>query len=170
MGSGYGWKEERTDMEGYEAGEDHGDWHHAQRDSSQAPTEKGWWKEKKYLMVEDRTEHFTEDFALAMDEQNKHRMAELPPWVQKHVIYTYGPKNGKEIHCVDKYFGGVIGGVRKLAQSGMTEDESMRMITLSKNGMRLSYHACLRWGKYGVCKYGWQCKHPHVHNIWEERP
>ena len=120
-----------------------------------------------FLLVEDRTEHFTEKFVQELDGRNLTRMHSLPPWVQQHIVYTYGPKDGKEIYSPDKYFGGVIGGIRRLAQSGLTEDESMRMIELSKTGTRLSYHACRHFGQNGTCKFGWTCRHPHIFGIWE---
>ena len=58
----------------------------------------------------DRTEHFTDSFVRAMGERNIARMQSIPPLIQQHVIYTYGPKDGKELHSHDKYFGGVIRG------------------------------------------------------------
>ena len=60
-----------------------------------APTEKGWMTKPIFKLVGDRTAHFTDSFVRDMDERNMNRMTSLPPLVQQHVIYTYGPKEGQ---------------------------------------------------------------------------
>ena len=102
-----------------------------------------------------------------MDARNEEMMTSLPPLIQQHVIYTFGPKEGTDVRDPNKYLGGVIGGIRKLAQSGLTEEESGRMIQLSKTGQRLSYKACTMYGQHGMCKYGMQCRYVHIRGIWE---
>ena len=63
-----------------------------------------------YKLVGDRTEHFTDSYVRDIDARNTDRMTSLLPWVQQHVICTYGPKEGKDIRYPDKYLGGVIRG------------------------------------------------------------
>ena len=121
--------------------------------------------EPMYMLIRDRTEHFDDEFVRVMDDRNRERMACLPPWVQRHVVYTYGPKEGAEVKNPNKYFSAVIGGIRKLVQSGLKEEESMRMIELAKTGKRLSYAPCTGYGRKGRCQYGDQCKNVHVEGI-----
>ena len=82
-------------------------------------------------------------------------------------MYTYGPNEGKEVRDPDRYLSGVIGGLRKLAQSGLTEEESTRMVELAMQGTRLSYKPCTGYGRKGRCTYGGQCENVHVTGITE---
>ena len=118
-----------------------------------------------YALIGERTPHFNDEFVRGMDERNRERMACLPPWAQRHVIWTYGPREGQMIQNTNKYFSGVVGGVRKLIQSGLTEDESNRMIALAQEGVRLSYMPCVTFGSRGACVYGDRCKNVHIRRI-----
>ena len=132
------------------------------RDPHGLPGRKGGMREPIYAMARDRTDYFTDEFVRELDARNCERMACLPPWVQRHVVHTYRPKEGKEVQHQDKYFSAVIGGVRKLVQSGLTEDESTRMIELAKKGKRLKYTACTGFGRQGKCIYGDHCRNVRV--------
>ena len=68
---------------------------------------------------------------------------------------------------MNKYLGAVIGNLRRLAQSGMNEEESERRIELSKTGKRLKHKACWQYGRYGACRYGRECRNVHIWNVWE---
>ena len=83
------------------------------------------------------------------------------------MIYTFGPQDGTQVRDPNKYLGGVIGGIHKLAQSGLTDEESARMIQQSKTGQRLSNKACTIYGQDGMCKHGVQCKFVHINGVWE---
>ena len=98
-----------------------------------------------------------------MDERNKERMACLPPWLQRHVIFTYAVRG--EVRDPNKYFSGVIGGVRRLSQSGLDERESARMVELARNGKRLSYQPCVTYGSRGNCAYGAECRNVHITGV-----
>ena len=128
--------------------------------------EKGQLREAMYTLVNYRTSIVTDRFVReVLGERNLDRMACLPPWVQRHVIATYGHRDGQEVKDPNKYFGGVIGGVRRLVQSGLTEDESRRMVDLAERGVRLSYKPCTVYGDRGSCMYGAECKNVHVTGI-----
>ena len=98
----------------------------------------------------------------SMDAQNCYRMACLPPWVQRHVIYTHGPRAGKNVADPNRSFSDVIGGVRSLVRAELTQKESQRMIGLTKTGPRLSYLPCTYYRMQGWCEYGEACTHAHV--------
>ena len=127
--------------------------------------EKGEYREAIYALVGDRTEFVDEKFVRELDERNRARMACLPPWVQKHVVYTYAPREGGTVRDPNRFFSGVIGGVRRLVQSGMTEEESARLIHMAKGGVRVSYMPCVAYGRRGTCVYGDKCKNVHVRGI-----
>ena len=120
-----------------------------------------------------RTPWFTENFVRELDERNVDRMSCLPPWLQEVVAAVYRPgtdRDGEEEEArdVQKYFGGVIGGVRKMFHSGLTEQEAERIIAVTGRGVRMSYRPCRSFGTTGTCQWGDGCRYFHVAGVSED--
>ena len=91
----------------------------------------------------------------------------LNPWVQRDVVHTYAPRDGKQIRDINKYLGAVIGNLQRLAQSGLDEAESERRIELSKGGKRLKCKACWNFGRHGTCRFDRECRNVHVWDVYD---
>ena len=140
--------------------------HYDEAPGSHAPTDKGLLNSADYKMVSDRTNHFTEDLVNQMDGRNLQRMECLKPWVQRDVIHTYAPREGKQIRDINKYLGAVIGEFQRMAQSGLEETESERRIALSKSGRRLKYHTCWQYGHSVTCTHDRDCHNVHIRGVF----
>ena len=134
---------------------------------TRAPTDKGYLNESKFKMVSDRTIHFDDALVAQMDERNIRNMECLDHWVQRDVIYTYAPRDGKQIRDINKYLGAVIGCFKRMAQSGLEPEESARRVALSKAGQRMKYHTCYSYGQHGYCKYDRDCHQVHIAGVCE---
>ena len=141
--------------------------HYAEAPGSHAPTDKGRLNTPQYKIAQDRTTHFNDALVAQMDERNVRRLECLEQWVQRDVIHTYAPKDGKQIRDINKYLGAVIGCFQRMAQSGLVPDESARRIELSRTGRRMKYHTCYSFGKHGTCKYERDCCNVHIDGIYE---
>ena len=121
-------------------------------------------QDARHGMTTVRTATFTDEFVRELDDQNRQRMACLPPAVQAHVAATYstGDREGG-LRDVQKHFSGVIGGVRRLCFHGMTVEESNRLVALAVRGKRVSYRPCDYICQGKRCQYGDECTHPHVY-------
>ena len=102
-----------------------------------------------------------------MDKRNRTRLECLRPWVQRDVIHTYAPRDGKEVRDVNKYLGAVIGNFQRLAQSGLDETETERRIEQSMTGKRMKYKPCWSYGKHGSCRWERDCRNVHIWNVYE---
>ena len=135
--------------------------------------DRGQLRAPVYRVTGLRTAWFTDDFAGGLDERNVERMSCLPPWLQEVVAAVYRPGTGRDGHeeearDVQKYFGGVIGGVRKMFHSGLTEREAERILAVTGRGIRMSYRPCREFGLTGRCQWGDDCRYFHVDGVSED--
>ena len=126
-----------------------------------------------YRVTGFRTPWFTEDFVRGLDSRNVDRLSCLPPWLQDVVAAVYRPGqdqegNEEEARDPQKYFGGVIGGVRRMYHSGLTEREGERVLAVTGRGVRMSYRPCRAYGLSGTCQWGDDCRYFHVAGVSED--
>ena len=130
--------------------------------------DRGTLNQAMYRLTNVRTRWFTEEFVRGeMDERNKERMACLPPWLQDVVARIYAPSTGREsIDEPNKRLSGVIGGIRKLHDSGLMAQEAERIGELAVHG-KVSYQPCRDYGRHGTCKFGDRCRFFHIIGVHE---
>ena len=132
--------------------------------------DRGTLNQAVYRLTSTRTKWFDDDFVRGvMDDRNKERMACLPPWLQDVVAKIYAPSAGREtIDEPNKRLSGVIGGVRKLHDSGLTEMEAGRIGEMAGR-LKVSYQPCRDFGSGGFCQFGDRCRFFHVVGVSEVR-
>ena len=130
--------------------------------------DRGTLNQAMYRLTNVRTKWFSDDFVRGdMDERNQERMACLPPWLQDVVARIYAPSTGREsIDDPNKRLSGVIGGIRKLHDSGLTKQEADRIGELAMHG-KVSYQPCRDYGRHGTCKFGDKCRFFHMIGVHE---
>ena len=130
--------------------------------------DRGLLKDNVYKLTGVRTKHFDDAFVQGLDERNRDRMGCLPPWLQEWVATCYDPgdKGAGGLRDANRYFSGMIGGARKLHDSGLTREECQRMIGVAAR-TRVHYTPCRDFGNGGHCPMGDRCRYSHVPGVSE---
>ena len=132
--------------------------------------DRGTLNQAVYRLTNVRTKCFSDEFVRGeMDDRNKERMACLPPWLQDVVARVFAPSSGREsMDDANKRLSGVVGGMRKLHDSGLTEIEAGRVGEIAQR-VKVSYQPCRDYGRDGSCQFGDRCRFFHVPGVSDVR-